>query len=106
MFSGADDDDEVSSDVTSLRGHGDQVLGYIGDVGRYQAGVIFGIITIYVSSIISWQTIVMTFHIPHVDHICKPKVNCTGMMMEQCLNEELNYHQWQAIALQFNVGSL
>ena len=96
-----DDDESDNSSLASLN-EGDQVLDYIGDIGRYQILIISAVITLYVSAMISWQTLVMSFHFPPIDFLCKPKVITDNN--DESLYDDYDYAQWQEIA--FNLTNV
>ena len=76
----------------------DQILSLIGNFGRWQAIIISGIITFFVVAVNTWQALVMTFHAPGIDFLCKPVV----VGENDTLYEDYTYQQWQDIAHHLN----
>lgn len=89
---------DLASNYSNFNSERDQIISLIGNFGRWQALILTGIITFFVVAINTWQSLVMTFHAPGIDYLCKPVVigdNATDY-------DQYTYQQWQEIAHDLN----
>lgn len=76
----------------------DQIIHFIGEFGRWQTWVLCGFITFYVVAVQTWQPLVMSFHAPGIDYLCKPVI----LADNASLYEDYTYAQWQLIVEDYN----